>query len=191
MTWSVYSYIYIYIHQIHIWHLTVPVHRSKQCPVRSRAILKGISQETRKCCRTQQRLLEQQFRALNYSEACPKCDFERPVTAEHARAVSSNGICPPLLSTTEYESVDSWLEGPTWAPWPPPEGVVGWGRVVGGPGARAGPLDSRFHITVFRFEISDSRFQISDFRFQISYFRSQISDFIFQISDFRFYISGF
>ena len=106
--------------------------------------------------------------------------------AEHARAVSSNGICPPLLSTTKYESVHSWVEGPTWAPWPPPEGVVGWGRVVGGPGARAGPLDSRFHITDFRFQIPDFRFQISDFRDHISDFILQIPDFRFQISDFRF-----
>ena len=37
--------------------------------------------------------LEQRFRALAGFAARPSSDFERPVAAEHARAVISSGMC--------------------------------------------------------------------------------------------------
>ena len=61
-----------------------------QCTIRSRALSKGMSKEIRKCRRIQKRLLEQRFKALAGFEARPSNDFERPVAAQHARAVISS-----------------------------------------------------------------------------------------------------
>ena len=61
-----------------------------QCTVRNKALSKGISTETLKLRRIQQRLLEQRFGALTGFEARPSSDFERPVAAKHGRSVVTN-----------------------------------------------------------------------------------------------------
>ena len=61
------------------------------------------------CCRTRSSLLEQRFRAPSSFEARASSDFERPVPAEHTRAMVSSGMweratlgrCFRMLSNTK------------------------------------------------------------------------------------------